>query len=293
MKDGLAKMGAEPAGLDQRAGKPSYDFQPEVDGLRDLVDRIVAADENDDFNGLSFIREDSLDIDTSDAWEVYNVMSELMDLSRRMRPETEVGRQLETDLKEAVDNLKTSLDSKLGPIEAAKRDPEESYDSSSFKYAIDELEDFFDYYYPTRVTNAMRGGDGGAIGDVRGGGWEASIRFNKETKKWEANMTTPGDDTESYSREFDDQDDAADFVEAQLGELNRDAADYKTRLLSEDGLEALIENYGDDPEKLADILDGISSWLTGTGRRMVENTYREIDKYTARLREIIANNPKA
>jgi hypothetical protein len=210
-----------------------------------------------------------------------------------MRPETPKGKQLEADLGKAIDDLKTSLDSKLGPIEAAKRDPENGYETYQFDRDVSDLEDFFDYYYPTQATRDMRSGDGGMVGDVRGGGWEAALLFNEETGKWDAQMESPGRIDESYAEEFEDQDEAADWIDDQLANQNLIAKDRDTMLLAEGDLERLIEEYGDDPEKLADAMDRISSWLRGTNRGMAEDPARRFGEYADRLREILAKNPKA
>jgi hypothetical protein len=294
MKDGLAKMGAEPAGLDQRAGKPSYDFTPEVDSVRDIVDRIAAEEDSDDgdLGTYNFVSKDSVEgIDGE--WEAYNLLSELETLYRDMRPETERGKQLESDLGKAIKNLKASLDAKVGPIQAAKHDPENSYEDYQFDKDQSDLEDFFDYYYPTRATQDMRRGDGGMIGDNRGGGWESALFFNEETGKWDAQMTSPGRVDESYAEEFDDQEEAADWIDDQLETQNRRAEDYDTKILAEKGLEGLIEEYGDDPEKLAGIMENISSWLRGTNRGIAEDPARRFGEYAERLRKILADNPKA
>lgn len=292
MKDGLAKMGVEPAGFDQSAGKPSYDFQPEVDNLRDLVDRIVAADEAGELGTYNFISKDSLD-GIDDEFEAYNLLSELDRLYFGMRPKSEAGKQLEADIKEALDKLETDVNAKVGLIEAAKRNQADSYDTFEFDKAVNDLGDLFEYYYPTSASEDMRTGDGGSVGDVRGGGWESALLFNEETEKWDAQMTSPGQVDESYAEEFDDQDEAASWIDDQLSTQNAMAADRDTKILSEDGLEGLVKEYGDDPEKLADIIDGISSWLSGTGRGVVKFSAQKLFEYSDRLRKLAAKNPKA
>lgn len=290
----ISKLDSGDAGFDQSAGKPSYDFTPEVDSLRDLVDRIAAEDdaEDGDLGTYNFVKKDSLEgIDGE--WEAYNLLNDLERLHRDMRPKTEKGKQLEADLGKAVDDLKTSLNAKVGPTEAAKHDPEDSYETLEFDSAVDDLEDFFDYYYPTSASEDMRSGDGGMVGDVRGGGWEAALLFNEETGKWDAQIESPGKIDESYAEEFDDQDEAADWIDDQLSTQNNMAADRDTKILAEEGLDGLIKEYGDDPEKLANIMEGISSWLSGTNRGAADGPSRKVGEYAERLRKILADNPKA
>jgi predicted RNA-binding protein Jag len=285
----------EDSGLDQaapstQAAGPLYN-KDEVSGL---IDEIEAADDAGDINNM-FLGGDSLkELDPEDIGDAALLYNELKDTENDFRPNTPAGQSLRTKLAEVVNNLLESIQSRLGPIEFAKRDEDDLGSTSTFDNAVDDLPDFFDFYYPTESSSDMRNDpDGGSVGDLRGGGWEASVRFNEETNKWEASMASPEFDTDNYSEEFDSQDDAADWVDAQLAEWNFRTADENTKILSEGGLEALIAKYGNDPEELAGILDGIVDWLQYTNRGQAENIARTLDDYVDRLREASAKNPKA
>ena len=285
----------EDSGLDQdapstRASGPLYN-KDEVSGL---IDELEAAEEAGDTGGL-FLGGDSLkELDPEDIGDATLLYNELKDAENSLRPKTDAGRALETKLAEANKKLLESIQSNLGPIEFAKRDEDDLGSTFDFDKAVDDLPDFFDYYYPTEASSDMRNSsEGGRVGDVRGGGWEASVSFNEETNKWEASMASPEFDTDNYSEEFDSQDDAADWVDAQLAEWNSRTADENTKILSEGGIEALIAKYGNDPEELAGILDGIVDWLQFTNRGQAENIARTLDDYVDRLREASAKNPKA
>jgi hypothetical protein len=292
MKDGLAKLGVEPAGLDQRAGEPSYDFQGDVEGLRDLFDRINAADENGDLSGYFYLNQDSLK-GIDNAWEAYNLLNEMEAFNRNVRYETPAGESIRNEVKKAAEDLKKSLDSKLGPLEAAKRNPDDSYETFELDKAIDNLEEFFDYYYPTRASEDMRSGDGGMVGDNRGGGWEAYVRFNEETEKWDAIMTSPGRGDEEYMEEFEEQSDAADWIDIELENQNNAAMDTATKVLSEKGIEGLATEFGGgEPFYVtADRIDSIADWLMSTGRGQAETIARQLGEYAERLRDLSADLP--
>jgi hypothetical protein len=285
----------EDFGLDQdipstRASGPLYD----KDEAANLIDEIESAEEAGDIGGM-FLGGDSLkELNPEDIGDATLLYNELKDTENSLRPKTDAGRALEAKLAESNKKLLDSIQSNLGPVEFAKRDEDDLGSTSKFDSAVDDLPDFFDFYYPTESNSDMRNNsDGGRVGDVRGGGWEASVSFNEETDKWEASMTSPEFDTDNYSEEFDSQDDAADWADAQLDEWNSRTADENTKTLSEGGIEALIAKYGDDPEELAGILEGIIGWLQFTNRGQAENIARTLDDYVDRLREASAKNPKA
>jgi hypothetical protein len=285
----------EDSGLNQdipstRSSGPLYD----KDEAANLIDEIESAEEAGDIGGM-FLGGDSLkELNPEDIGDATLLYNELKDTENSLRPKTDAGRALEAKLAESNKKLLDSIQSNLGPVEFAKRDEDDLGSTSKFDSAVDDLPDFFDFYYPTESNSDMRNNsDGGRVGDVRGGGWEASVSFNEETDKWEASMTSPEFDTDNYSEEFDSQDDAADWADAQLDEWNSRTADENTKTLSEGGIEALIAKYGDDPEELAGILEGIIGWLQFTNRGQAENIARTLDDYVDRLREASAKNPKA
>jgi hypothetical protein len=137
------------------------------------------------------------------------------------------------------------------------------------------------------------GSEGGRVGDVRGGGWEASVRFNEETEKWEADLTSPGQDSESYSREFDDQEDAAEYVSNELEKNNYESIDANVLLLSRDGLDSLVSEYGDNPEELNVALASAIGWLMNTNRAQADEIAKVLDEVAERLGETSAASPKA
>jgi hypothetical protein len=291
MDDALAKMDSKEQGLDQAPGKKSsYNPQVNKDEYASLAEEV----ENSEEIGYAFLNKDFVDgLDFTDPEDGYSLYTELMDAYKAMRPTSEEGKALEARLKQAADDLLAKIEAELGPIEAAKRDKDDLGSSFEFDNAVDDLPDFFDYYFPTDVSDGMRNGDGGSVGDVRGGGWEASLFQDEETGKWKVDMTSPGQASESYSQEFDDQDEAADWAASELDSNNSMERDRDTSILAEDGLDGLIAEYGDNPKDLAAALEGIIVWLQGTNRGMGEKIARTLDDYLDRLREQIAKNPKA
>lgn len=291
MDDALAKMGPSEQGFDQNVPKKlGYNPQLNKNEYYDLADEL---ENSEDAGYVSLSKRALDDLNLDDVEDGYMLYTELMDAYKAMRPTSEEGKALEAKLKDAADSLLSKIEAELGPIEAAKRDSEDYGASFDLDNAVDDLPDFFDYYYPTDVSDDMRNGDGGMVGDNRGGGWEASVRFNEETGKWEANMSSPGQASESYSQEFDDQDEAADWAANELGDNNNMARNRDTGILAEDGLDGLIAEYGDDPVELAGVLEGIIGWLQSTNRGQAEKIARTLDDYVGRLREQIAKNPKA
>jgi hypothetical protein len=292
MDDALAKMDSGNQGFDQAPGERSSSDRGQMKSdLSSLAEEV----ENSNEIGYAFLNKNFVDgLDLNDPDDAYYLHAELMDAYKAMRPNSEEGKALEARLKKAADDLLNSIESDLGPIEAAKRDPEDMGSSFEFDSAVDDLPDFFDYYFPTDASSDMRNDpDGGSVGDVRGGGWEASVRFNEETQKWEADMTSPGFASENYSESFDDQDEAADWVANELDRQNTSTRNRDTNILAEDGLAGLIEEYGDDPAELAGVLEGVIGWLRGTNRGQAQKIASTLDDYVTRLREQLAKNPKA
>ncbi len=293
LDNAISKLESGDKGFNQAPGKQQYGsmWEPMKPELISLAEEFENADET----GYSFLNKEFVeDLDPNDIGDAYYLYSELMDAYKAMRPTSEEGKALEARLKKAADDLLAKIESDMGPIEAAKRDPDDLGSTFEFDKAVDDLPDFFDYYFPTKESDDMRNDpDGGSVGDNRGGGWEGRVSQNEETGKWEADMSSPGQASESYSEEFDDQDDAADWIANELDRQNTAARNYDTSILAEDGLDGLIKEYGDDPEKLAEVLEGIIGWLKWTNRGQAENIARSLDDYLDRLRAQLAKNPKA
>ena len=285
----------EDFGLDQdasptRASGPLFDR----DETASLIDELEAAEEAGDTRGL-FLGGDSLkELDPEDIGDATLLYNELKDTENSLKPRTDAGRALEAKLVEANKKLLDSIKSNLGPIEFAKRDEDDLGSTSKFDSAVGDLNDFLSYYYPTQASSNMETSpEGGRVGDVRGGGWEASVRFNEETKKWEANLTSPGQDSESYSQEFDDQEDAAEYVSNELERNNYESVDVNVLLLSRDGLDSLVSEYGDNPEELNVALASAIGWLMDTNRGQADEIAKVLDEVAERLGETSAASPKA
>jgi hypothetical protein len=279
------------SGLDQAASSneqsgPLYDKEE----VSDLLDEIEAAEESNEI-GNTFLPKGLLnDFDPESVGDAAALYDELNDAIPNVGSSGTLGAKLT----EIAKNLLESIKSRLGTIEFAKRDRDDLGSSSKFDKAVDDLNNFVDYYYPLKASSDMENDpDGGSVGDVRGGGWEASVRFNEETGKWEANITSPGQVSESYGQEFDDQGDAADYASAELYKNNREALDTATNVLSDGGMDSLISEYGDNPAELANVLEGIIEWLQGTKRGQAEEVARALSEVVDRLRETSTPNPKA
>jgi hypothetical protein len=279
----------EDFGLDQdasptRASGPLFD----KDEVSNLLKEIREAEESGEI-GNNFIPQDLVDfVDPESVGDAALIYDELNDAN--------VGSSgvLGEKIAEITKKLLESIKSKLGPVEFAKRDRDDLGSSSKFDGAVGDLNDFLSYYYPTQASSDMEAGpEGGRVGDVRGGGWEASVRFNEETEKWEANLTSPGQDSESYSREFDDQDDAAEYVSNELEKNNYESIDVNVLLLSRDGLDSLVNEYGDNPEELNVALASAIGWLMNTNRAQADEIAKVLDEVAERLGETSAASPKA
>lgn len=280
----------EDAGLDQ-ATPSTQESGPlfDKDEVSNLLEEIREAEESGEI-GNNFVSPGLVDdLDPESVGDAAMLYDELNDI-------TNVGSSgtLGEKIAEITKKLLESIKSKLGPVEFAKRDSDDLGSSSKFDSAVDELNDFLAYYYPTEASSDMAvGPEGGSVGDVRGGGWEASVRFNEETEKWEADLTSPGQDSESYSQEFDDQEDAAEYATNELEKNNYESVDVNVLLLSRDGLDSLVSEYGDNPEELNVALASVIGWLTNTNRGQADNIAAILDEVAERLGEASAASPKA
>ena len=279
----------EDAGLDQaapstQASGPLFD----KDEVSNLLKEIRAAEDAGEI-GNNFIPPNLVDdFDPESVGDAAMLYDELTDTN--VGSSGVLGEKIAEITKKLLENIK----SKLGPVEFAKRDSDDLGSSSNFDNAIDELNDFLTYYYPAVASPDMEAGpEGGSVGDVRGGGWEASVRFNKETEKWEATITSPGQDSESYSQEFDGQEDAAEYASNELYRNNRESIDVNAMLLAGGGLESLVSEYGDNPKELSVALAAAMGWLTNTNRAQADEIAKVLDEVAERLEEASAASPKA
>lgn len=296
MDDAIAKLESGDKGFDQAAGKQ---YGTSWEQMKPELVSLAEETENSDEKGYAFLGKDFVEgLDPNDIDDAYYLYSELMDAYNSMRPTSEGGKDLEARLKKAADDLLAKIESDLGPIEAAKRDPEDAGSDFEFGKAFEDLKDFFDYYYPTDVADieAHMNDKEYPLGDVRGGGWEGGVRQDEETGKWVGYVDSPESDSDSYSKEFDDREDAAAWAAANLSKENESLGDVYARLLNDDSegdMAGLIDVVGNNPEDILRAIESAVSWLRSTNRGIGENAARKLDAYADRLRALIEKNPKA
>lgn len=297
LDNAISKLESGDKGFDQAPGKQQYGsmWEPMKPELLSLAEEV----ENSDEVGYAFLNKEFVDnLDPNDIGDAYYLYSELMDAYKAMRPTSEEGKDLEARLKKAADDLLAKIESDLGPIEAAKRDPDDLGSDFEFGKAFEDLKDFFDYYYPTDVADieAHMNDKEYPLGDVRGGGWEGGVRQDEETGKWVGYVDSPESDSDSYSKEFDDREDAAAWAAANLAKENESLGDVYARLLNDDSegdMAGLIDVVGNNPEDILRAIESAVSWLRSTNRGIGENAARKLDAYADRLRALIEKNPKA
>lgn len=278
-------VNAPEQGLSQKADAgPFY----ESDKLSALQDRINALKGEE---GLSqFILDDEYSsVDLNNVDDAYQLAIDLHQAYYKMEPTSDEGKQLEADLKQASEDILRNLDSKLGAIEAARYDTADGT-TSALDNSIDEISDFLDYYYPSDSDKIAEELDtSSTVGDLRGGGWEGSVREN-EDGTFTATVSSPERTSDDSTETFDTRSEAADWVAANLSENNAYAPDATIRTLKEGGIEALVEKYGNDPLLLASKLDEAVNWLNSTNRGQGSSISRSLAEYADRIRQIDKSN---
>lgn len=278
-------------GLSQSNDQGPYYDSNSISDLQDRVNKLKGEE------GISqFISDDEYtSVDLNSVSDALTLAADLNAVSYRMEPTSPEGKALEADLKRASEDIIKSVEEKLGPVEAAKYDIADG-STNKFDDIFDEVDTFMSYYYPSDTDAIYEElSDGGSIGDVRGGGWEGSVRQN-EDGSWLGSVGSPGRDSDSYSETFETSEDAASWVAGSLEQENKYLPDFDVRLFSDGSradLDSLIEEYGNDPEVLANKLAGVVNWFRGTNRGMGENIAGDLSDYLDRLNEIIASQKKS
>lgn len=284
-------VNAPEAGLSQSGDQgPLYDSN-EISNLQDRINKLKGE------QGISqFISDDEYtSVDPESVSDALILAADLNAISYKMEPTTPEGKALEADLKKASEDIIKSVEEKLGPVEAAKYEIADG-STNKFDSIFDDVDDFMNYYYPSDTDAIYEElSEGGSIGDVRGGGWEGSVRQN-EDGTWLGSVGSPARDSDSYSETFETSEDAASWVAGSLEQENKYLPDFDVRLFGDGSradLDSLIEEYGNDPEVLANKLAGVVNWFRGTNRGMGENIARDVSEYLDRLNEIIASQKKS
>jgi hypothetical protein len=298
LDNAISKLESGDKGFDQAAGKQ---YGTSWEQMKPELVSLAEDTENSDEKGYAFLSKEFVEgLDPNDIDDAYYLYSELMDAYKAMRPESEEGKALEARLKKSADDLLAKIESDMGPIEAAKRNPDDMGSTFEFGKVFDEIEDLISYYYPSNadeIADQLTDDDGGIVGDVRGGGWEGSVRFNEETDKWEARMTSPGQDSENYGEDFDSLSDAANWVGASMADENKYLPPLEARLLndgSQESLEDLIKEYGDDPAVLVEKIRSAAAWFRTTRRNQGDQIANKLEDYADRVEQLNGGtSPKA
>jgi predicted RNA-binding protein Jag len=280
----------EDAGLDQatpstQASGPLYDR----DEASNLLDEIKAAEDVGEI-GNTFLPTDTLkDFDPEDIGDAASMYVELDDAIGNVGEGS-----LRQKLEQFAEKLFSSIQSRLGPVEAAKRDSDDIGSELDFDRISRKANDLVEFYYPSEgiAFDQLNEPGNNDVGDNRGGGWEARVALDEdeEEETWVASLTSP-DGQPNEQRSFDNQEDAARWAAQNLESNNN-------QLLPEELDEFLsgqiFSTYANNPQALISKLNNIAEWYRGTRRGDGEDVARGILEYVDRLENLLGDSaPKA
>ncbi len=280
----------EDAGLDQAAPSapasgPLYDR----DEASSLLDEIKAAEDAGEI-GNTFLPTDTLkDFDPEDVGDAASMYVELDDAIGNVGDGS-----LRQKLEQFAKNLLDSIQSKLGPVEAAKRDSDDIGSAMELDRTTRKGTDLVEFYYPSEgiAFDQLNEPGNNDVGDNRGGGWEARVALDEdeEEETWVASLTSP-DGQPNEQKSFDNQEDAARWAAQNLEANNKELLPAEL----DDFLDGdIFSNYADNPQALISKLNDIAEWFRGTRRNDGEDVARGIVEYVDRLENLLGESaPKA
>jgi len=181
-------------GLDQAAPSapasgPLYDR----DEASNLLDEIKAAEDAGEI-GSTFLPTDSLkDFDPEDIGDAASMYVELDDAIGNVGEGS-----LRQKLEQFAEKLLSSIQSRLGPVESAKRDSDDIGSELEFDRTSRRANDLVEFYYPSEgiAFDQLNEPGNSNVGDNRGGGWEARVALDEdeEEETWVATLTSPEND---------------------------------------------------------------------------------------------------
>jgi hypothetical protein len=281
----------EDSGLDQAAPSapttgPLYD----KDEAASLLDEIKAAEDAGEI-GITFLATDTLkDFDPEDVGDAASMYVELDDAIGNVEEGT-----LRQKLEQFAQKLLSSIQSRLGPVEAAKRDSDDIGSELEFDRTSRRANDLVEFYYPSEgiAFDQLNEPGNNNVGDNRGGGWEARVALDEdeEDETWVATLTSPENDNQNEQRSFDNQEDAARWAAENLESNNNELLPSE---LDEFLSGQIFSTYSDNPQALISKLNDIAEWFRGTRRGDGEDVARGILEYVDRLENLLGDSaPKA
>ncbi len=278
-------------GLDQAAPSapasgPLYDR----DEASSLLDEIKAAEDAGEI-GSTFLPTDSLkDFDPEDIGDAASMYVELDDAIGNVGEGS-----LRQKLEQFAERLLSSIQSRLGPVEAAKRDSDDIGSELDFDRTSRRANDLVEFYYPSEgiAFDQLNEPGNNNVGDNRGGGWEARVALDEdeEEETWVATLTSPENDSQNEQRSFDNQEDAARWAAENLESNNNELLPSE---LDEFLSGQIFSTYADNPQALISKLNDIAEWFRGTRRGDGEDVARGILEYVDRLENLLGDSaPKA
>jgi predicted RNA-binding protein Jag len=281
----------EDSGLDQAAPSapttgPLYD----KDEAASLLDEIKAAEDAGEI-GITFLATDTLkDFDPEDVGDAASMYVELDDAIGNVEEGT-----LRQKLEQFAQKLLSSIQSRLGPVEAAKRDSDDIGSELEFDRTSRRANDLVEFYYPSEgiAFDQLNEPGNNNVGDNRGGGWEARVALDEdeEEETWIATLTSPENDSQNEQRSFDNQEDAARWAAENLESNNNELLPSE---LDEFLSGQIFSTYADNPQALISKLNDIAEWFRGTRRGDGEDVARGILEYVDRLENLLGDSaPKA
>lgn len=280
----------EDSGLDQAAPSapttgPLYDR----DEAASLLDEIKAAEDAGEI-GNTFLPTDTLkDFDPEDVGDAASMYVELDDAIGNVGDGP-----LRQKLEQFAQKLLSSIQSRLGPVEAAKRDSDDIGSELEFDRNNRKAIDLVEFYYPSEgiAFDQLNEPGNNNVGDNRGGGWEARVALDEdeEDETWVASVTSP-DGQQGQQKSFDNQEDAARWAAENLESNNNQFLPEEL----DDFLDGdIFSNYADNPQALISRLNNIAEWFRGTRRNEGEDVARGILEYVDRLENLLGDSaPKA
>ena len=281
----------EDSGLDQAApSEPATGPLYDKDEAASLLDEIKAAEDAGEI-GTTFLATDTLkDFDSEDIGDAASMYVELDDAIGNVEEGT-----LRQKLEQFAEKLLSSIQSRLGPVEAAKRDSDDIGSELEFDRTSRRANDLVEFYYPSEgiAFDQLNEPGNNNVGDNRGGGWEARVALDEdeEEETWIATLTSPENDSQNEQRSFENQEDAARWAAENLESNNNELLPSE---LDEFLSGQIFSTYTDNPQALISKLNDIAEWFRGTRRGDGEDVARGILEYVDRLENLLGDSaPKA
>jgi predicted RNA-binding protein Jag len=280
----------EDSGLDQAApSEPATGPLYDKDEAASLLDEIKAAEDAGEI-GNTFLPTDTLkDFDSEDIGDAASMYVELDDAIGNVEEGT-----LRQKLEQFAQKLLSSIQSRLGPVEAAKRDSDDIGSAMELDRTTRRANDLVEFYYPSEgiAFDQLNEPGNNNVGDNRGGGWEARVALDEdaEDESWVASLTSP-DGQPNQEKSFDNQEDAARWAAENLESNNNELLPSE---LDEFLSGQIFSTYADNPQALISKLNDIAEWFRGTRRGDGEDVARGILEYVDRLENLLGDSaPKA